>query len=370
MKTSSTARKTKAATKKATPKKTATLRKSKTALKPAPTRRAKVFAMLISPVKARKSGTVKKPTTTRKGGAMKIETVKWKWADAVQNKEVYRDDEFVRTKTKEEALLAIDFLMNQAKGMTYTITVFRDGEYFTYFRHSMPCWGGLVKYRDSHGERYFMNPYFPRDIRVAYPEGDNVYIACHRMGLKASLESDYMKFILSQESPWVSAFGHRDTIIFKDNYFVLTNMNTDPTVLYSILRLGQFGYNGQGTTSKFHPKAYILGFMTSQADPRRLAGQKPIRISGGMWSEGYGYTRPYNESIFKTSLPHKLKDFGGLAGYPQAPYTNTYFVNTMKSEFGVDVTKFNYSLTITPKDEEKLLTAWDYFKEKAKELDE
>src|ERR1700722_8769209 len=101
-----------------------------------------------------------------------VETVRWSWPKTVQNPSVYRDDEFVRTKTNEDALKAIDFLLSKAQGLTYTITTFRDGEYFTYFRHSMPCLGGLVKYRDSHGSKHFMNPYFPRDIRVAFPEGD------------------------------------------------------------------------------------------------------------------------------------------------------------------------------------------------------
>ena len=57
-----------------------------------------------------------------------IEKIKWTWADKVQSKNVYRDDEFVRAKTKEEALEAIDFLISPSKGLTYTITVFRDGE--------------------------------------------------------------------------------------------------------------------------------------------------------------------------------------------------------------------------------------------------
>jgi len=298
----------------------------------------------------------------------KIETVKWSWAKAVQSKSVYRDDEFVRTKTKEEALQAIDFLMVKPQGLTYTITVLRDGEYFTYWRHSMPCLGGLVKYRDSHGERHFMNPYFPRDIRVAYPEGDNVYIACHRQGTKDVFKNHpFNEFAFSQESPWVSAFGKKESVIFKDNYFVLTDMNTDPTVFYSLMRLGGFahgGVYGGATANKKNPKAHILSTMTTQADPRRLAGQKPLRISGGTWAEGYGYTRPYNESIFKTSLPTKFKDFGKLAGYPAAPYTNAYFVAEMKSVFGVDSSKI---MTMNEKAVEEV---WDYFKEKSKELSE
>ncbi len=130
----------------------------------------------------------------------KIEVVKWSWAPAVQSKNVYRDDEFVRSKSKEEALQAIDFLMKQPRGLTYTITVFKDGEYLTYWRHSMPCLGGLVKYLDSHGDRYFMNPYFPRDIRVAFPEGDITYIACQR-DQRCSLTNPYWEFVFSQESP-------------------------------------------------------------------------------------------------------------------------------------------------------------------------
>lgn len=300
-----------------------------------------------------------------------IETVKWSWAAKVQNKNVYRDDEFVRTKSKEEALGAIEFLMRKPQGLTYTITVFRDGEYFTYYRHSMPCLGGLVKYRDSHGEKHHMNPYFPRDIRVAFPEGEIIYIAQHRPHTGTLFNSTYFQFIFSEESPWVSAFGSMDTMIFEDNYFVLTNMNTDPTVFYSLMRQGGLygGYGSVYSQNKHHPKASILGFQSFQSDPRRLAGQKPIRISGGTWAEGFGYTRPYNESIFKTSLPHKFKDFKTLAGYPQAAYSSAYFVAEMKSNFGVDLSR-GISGNLTDKIAEALVQAWDYFKEKSKELSE
>lgn len=293
----------------------------------------------------------------------KIETVKWKWADKVQSKEVYRDDEFVRAKTPEESLAAIDFLMQRPQGLTYTITVVRDGEYFTYYRHSMPCLGGLVKYRDSHGEKHFMNPYFPRDIRVAYPDGDTVFIACHRPDCVAALKTPYYEFVFSLESPWISAFGTRETIIFKDNYFVLTNMDTNPTALYSLMRLAGFAYSS--VRGNRNPKAEILALKTPQADPRRLAGQKPI-ITSGTWAQGYGYTRPYNESIFKTVLPTKFKDFGKLAGYPGAHYTNNYYVTAMRDQFGVDVS--NGACNASTQLDDVLVKAWEYFKEESKSL--
>ena len=113
------------------------------------------------------------------GGKFTVESVKWSWSKSVKSPGVYRDDEFIRSKTKEEALEAVNYMLTHPKGLTYTITVEVDGEYITYWRHSMPCLGGLVKYRDSHGDRHFMNPYFPRDISVAYPEGNNVFIGCH-----------------------------------------------------------------------------------------------------------------------------------------------------------------------------------------------
>jgi len=296
----------------------------------------------------------------------KVETVKWSWAADVQSKNVYRDDEFIRTTTKDEALQAIDFLMKQPRGLTYCITVFRDGEYFTYWRHSMPCLGGLVKYRASHGERHFMNPYFPRDIYVAFPEGDIIFIACQK-DTRANLKSSYYEFMFSQESPWVSAFGSVDTVIFKDSYFVLTNMNTDPTVFYSLMRLGGFASWYPSQYKKWNPKAEILALKSGAADPRRLAGQKPLRISGGTWADGYGYTRPYNESIFKTIVPTAFEEFGKLAGYPQANYTNTYFVAEMKRMFDLDVSK---GIPAEEKYEKALVQAWDYFKEKAQELDD
>lgn len=297
-----------------------------------------------------------------------VETVKWQWAEKVQSKNVYRDDEFVRTKTKEEALAATGFLLTQPKGLTYTITVQRDGEYLTYWRHSMPCLGGLVKYRDSHGEQHFMNPYFPRDIRVAFPEGDITFIGCHRACPKNMWDNPYYAFLFSEESPWRAAFNTKESVVFEDKYFVLTDMNTDPTVFYSLMRLGGFAHHsvyGTGTRQKWNPKAEILLSKTPYADPRRLAGQKPVKTSGGTWAQGYGYTRPYNESIFKLSLPHKLKDFPKIpngGSYPQAPHTNDYFVNEMKNVFGVDVKKVDDKL------QDALVEAWNYFKEKAAEL--
>ncbi len=298
-----------------------------------------------------------------------IETMKWTWAETVKNPAVYRDDEFVRTNTKEESLEAIEFLMGKAKGLTYTITTFReDGMYYTYFRHSMPCLGGLVKYRDSHGEKHFMNPYFPRDIRVAFPEGEIIYIGCHRANTKLIANHPFYDFVFSDDSPWKDAFGKKDTIIFKDNYFVLTNMEADPTVFYSLMRLGGLAYHGAYGIQRpgWNPKAEILLTKTTTADPRRLAGQKPIKISGGTWKEGFGYTRPYNESIFKTELPHKLEEFGKLAGYPKAPYTNKYFVDEMKSKFGVDV--MSPITADNKKAHDALMEAWDYFKEESKTL--
>lgn len=297
--------------------------------------------------------------------SFKIETVAWTWAEPVQSKNIYRDDEFVRSKSKEEALEAIDFLMGQARGLTYTITVFKEDEYLTYWRHSMPCLGGLVKYRDSHGSKHFMNPFFPRDIRVAFPEGDIVFIACQR-DVRINLKNPYWEFILSKESPWVSAFGNKDTIIFKNNYFVLTNMDTDPTVFYSLMRLGGMVAWYPSQYKNWNPKAELLALKTSKADPRRLAAQKPIRISGGTWADGYGYTRPYNESIFATLIPTRFVDFKNLSGYPQAAYKNTYFVSTMKSEFGVDVSN---GVSHEDKKLEKALTeAWDYFKDQGATL--
>lgn len=297
----------------------------------------------------------------------KIETVKWSWAERVQSKNVYRDDEFARSKTKEEALEVIDYMMTNPRGLTYAITVLRDEEYLTYWRHSMPCLGGLVKYRDSHGDRYFMNPYFPRDIRVAFPEGEITFIAC--VGVPQSkLKNAYWEFMYSAESPWVTAFGTKDSVIFKDSYFVLTNMNTDPTVFYSLMRTGGMAGWYPSSYKNWDPRAEILAMKNTLGDPRRLAGQKPLKISGGTWAEGFGYTRPYNESIFKTLVPDSFEQFGKhVNGYPQANYTNTYFVNTMKKEFGIDVAG---GIPSEPKYEKALVLAWDYFKEKSAELDD
>jgi hypothetical protein len=297
-----------------------------------------------------------------------IEKLKWQWLPTVKYPAVYRDHELIRTKTKEEALEAIEFLMSQPKGLTYTITVFKNEEYLTYFLFSMPCLGGLCKYKDSHGDVYSMNPFFPRDIRVAFPEGDIIFIGLHKQNLKNIINIPYFQFIFSNESPWKDAFGSPESIILKDNYLVLTNMDTDPTVFYSLCRMGDVLYGG--ATNNVDPKITILLNKTSQADPRRLAGQKPIKISGGTWAQGFGYTRCFNESIFKYSLPDKLENFIKYnAGYPQAPHSNDYFIKEMKSKFGIDI---NLGLILKVSQDkvlhDTLVKSWDYFKEESKNL--
>ena len=297
------------------------------------------------------------------------EDVNWKWKNEVKNKNVWRKEEFIRTKTKEDALQAAAFLLNKPHGLTYTITVFKDEEYFTYYRHSMPCYGGLTFYKDSHGEKYFFNPYFPRDIYVAFPEGEIIFIGIYRKNMLADLKNSlYCNFILSSESPWVAAFGDKDTIIFEDNYFILTNMKTDPTVLYSMLRFSSFmgGYGGV-IKKDWNPKADILlnKCSSGQADPRRLAGAKPIKTSAGFWSESFGYTRGMCEYIFSKTIPTKLKDFRNFPSTnspPAPPFDNSYFSTTMKEKFGVDVKQVNQKL------HDALVSSWDFFRGESKEL--
>src|ERR1019366_634874 len=106
------------------------------------------------------------------------------------------------------------------------------------------------------------------------------YIACHRLKTGHILNDPYHAFMFSKKSPWKVAFGTKDSIIFEDDYFVLTNMNTDPTVFYSLMRLGGFanGIYGNAADAKANPKANILFTKSCQADPRRLAAAKPIKI--------------------------------------------------------------------------------------------
>lgn len=300
-----------------------------------------------------------------------IHKVAWKWPETVKNPEVYRDDEYVVSKTQNAALSAIDFLCKKPRGLTYTITVRRGDTYYTYYRHDMPCYGGLVKYKDSHGDTHSMNPYFPRDIKVMFPEGEIIYIGicCKKDVMKAFSKFD--QFVLSKESPWVSAFGSPKSVILKDGYFILTDMNTDPTVFYSIMRqarLFQPDYRGH-TYVEWDPRASILIANCTSLDVRRLAAQNPIRISGGTWAQGFGYTRPFNESIFKTYIPKKLSEFHTCTAYQGgAEVDATYFANTLKKVFKVEVPSNIYQPWDKKKYEKVLVEAWDYFKEEGRKL--
>ncbi len=288
-----------------------------------------------------------------------ITTVDWEWPKPVNNKEVYRPDEFIKTATKEEALEAIDFLLKEPQGSYhYTITVCRDGEYYTYNRHKMPCLGGLVKYKDTHGKKFSVNSYFPRDIKVSFPLGEIIYIGVGIKGIGVNIKTPYLQFLFSEESPWVAAFGSPETVLFRDNHFIITNMDAEPTVFYSLLRLGSVIYNL--AKKGWHPKADILLNKSAYADPRRLAGQRPIVVQNQSWSKGHGYIRPWNESIFKTSLPFQWEKL--TSSPPNVEYSDKYFRAVMKDKFGVDVSKPDQKV------HDALMDAWDFFKEESKDL--
>lgn len=325
-----------------------------------------------SPVVKRATKIIEKPAApVVKEKTFVIEKIKWAWPKTVKTPSVYRDDEMIRSATKEDALAATEFLLQKPQGLTYTITVLRDGEYFTYYRHSMPCLGGLTGYKDSNGDKFFFNPYFPRDIRVNFPDGEIIFIGICRKGIKTDMDNPYFRFVFSDESPWRAAFGSVDTVIFRNDYLIFTNTDADPTILYSLLRLGGIMggvYSGVPKTA-IHPKASILLNKSMQADPRRLAGQCPIITSVGNWKSGFGYTRGLCEHIFKTDLPVKaLKDFAKFptTGYPpNPPFTNKYFVGAMKEKFGVDVSNPN---TVDTRVHDACVESWEFFKEEAGKL--
>lgn len=293
----------------------------------------------------------------------KIHKIKWSWPSTVQRPEIYRDDEVVYTKTVPTTLRAIDFLMRKQKGnYTYTITVFKNGRYITYWRHSMPCLGGLAKYKDSHGEKFYMNAYFPRDIKVMFPEGDIKFIAVQS---KQDISNPFFSFLFSKDSPWISGFG--EGLSLHEKYILLSDMDTDPTVFYSLIKLNGVASNyvsaEYGGFKDWEPKAQLLARTIKLCDPRRLVHQNPIKISAGTWAQGYGYTRPFNESIFSTNISVPLKKFGAEGGYAYGAYNATNTIALIKKVFKKDIfTKWN---TLLPeKQSEAILTkAWDYFKE-------
>lgn len=296
---------------------------------------------------------------------MKIEKITWAWPDAVKRKDVRRDYELIRTATKEEALEAIDMFFKNKRGYHYVLTVFHNGEYITYNFPNMPCLGGLAKYKDAHGDKYFMNPYLPRDIYYMFPEGTPVFIGLYRQNIGKDVNNPYLSFSLSQESPWISAFGYKSTIIVKDNYIVLTNMNTDPTVFYHLWQYG--GLRNPIRQSPWdltfdNPKAQFLWMLRGSVDPVRFCNQNPICISGGTWAEGYGYTRPYNDNIFMTTLP-PLEEFKKLSTESGTFYSGPN--NTKLKQFfdSKGVPMNTCTKEMTKQVEKILLEAWEFFKQ-------
>jgi hypothetical protein len=308
---------------------------------------------------------------------MKIETKSWILPPNASAPKK-QDYEFIRSTTKEEALSAIEYFFTEVggRGLNYAITVKVEDEYLTYWMKNMPCYGGLCKYKVIHGEKYSMNSYFPSDFPLVFPDGEIVYISLPYGENHRQNNPVYWDWALSQESPWVSGIGKEGSFIVKKNFFILTDMNTDPTVLYHLLKFsgitgGMFRLPWYWTYDD--PRAYYVAYGHT-LDKRRFAAKAPIKISGGTWAEGYGYTRPFNEYVFGTSIPMSVQDMMSLPdGYnSKVGVIETDYFNEVMKSLGVEILEksniFMKKAGQKQVPETLLLEAWDIFKKQGEEL--
>lgn len=221
-----------------------------------------------------------------------------------------------------------------------------------------------------------MNSYFPNDFPLVFPDGEIVYISLPYGENHRQNNPVYWDWALSQESPWVSGIGKEGSFIVKKNFFILTDMNTDPTVLYHLLKFsgitgGMFRLPWYWTYDD--PRAYYVAYGHT-LDKRRFAAKAPIKISGGTWAEGYGYTRPFNEYVFGTSIPMSVQDMMSLPDRYNSKVgviETDYFNEVMKS-LGVEILEksnvFMKKAGQKKVPETLLLEAWDIFKKQGEEL--
>lgn len=126
-----------------------------------------------------------------------------------------------------------EFLIQDDLGIAFSL-VMRDetGKLSFHERIHQPCWGELRKYKKTHGDEC-TKPIDtrPSDLFHPFPKG-----IPEALGIHMNTETDYCKFLLSDNSPWVRGFGSNSNILIYDFGFILLDTSIDPTVLVNLLR--------------------------------------------------------------------------------------------------------------------------------------
>lgn len=194
----------------------------------------------------------------------------------------------------------------------YSLVMLEDDKLVQHIRNTEPCYGGMRKYRVTHGKLCTLpKTQKPNDLYHPFPNG-KVMMCFVRL---SPIRFELMRLLTEPRSPWVNGFGSPDNVIFhdKEKIICLTDTRIDPSVFVNMLRYS-FNFNTEEkieNNPEFYYSyllspvltGYTRGMYAHKVDFRNFMSGKTLDITGGTWYDGYDYNRLWNEQLFANLKP-------------------------------------------------------------------
>lgn len=212
-------------------------------------------------------------------------------------------------------------------GYQYILAMDQDGQEVVVERTGEPCYGGLRKYKSTHGEDCTQKEtYKPGDLNKPFPEGIPLAVG---FPLTASAETlPIVNYLWSDKSPFRKGFSsEKDLLRVEDakgtlQGFVLLETDVDPTVMVNLAKITRVYVGGlaakfntlvkEGATELEAWIACALGGGTMSisaintntymfpalASIRRIKEADPRDVTGGTFKKRFDYNRKDIQDIF------------------------------------------------------------------------
>jgi hypothetical protein len=240
------------------------------------------------------------------------------------------------TNLKEEQIQKlIDFnnKINTGHGYNYVI-VTRSKNNCIYFheRQQEPCYGGLRKYKATHGDEATQPEHKPGDLHHKFPTGEPIVLSFPFPEMREDKFDEMWNFLWGPESPWIKGFESPEKLITtyydkgahkgKRSGVILTSTDIDPTVLVNLCKfchayaqwsitkftalmdegLSPFEaitaicFDNQNTYSPKFNNGYMFCF---KPNLKNFKEGKPNDFTGGTLRNRFDYSRKNIQDLFK-----------------------------------------------------------------------
>ena len=273
-------------------------------------------------------------------------------------------------------------LSRQNDDIDYALVMKVDEGYNFHYRLEQPCYGELRKYSMTHGTMCTRpESEKPDDLYFPFPKGIPYAIAVpFNHALHSTSRDNYLRALVSEDSPWISGFGSPDSVEFieKNGHltgFILKDMHVDHTVMVSLIwatchvhgssafdRLITEGFSVKETlailvmNSTYSPHKFIVEtddyHWGSRLSFKRFFEAKPRNFSGGMFDEGYDYNRRMIQDIFYSDTGLEWQAAVAEGGCGKRGWGSIFIDDTNRAQL---VPAMKYALAKGFKEEEPLI---------------